>query len=87
MKLQYMCLDSALDLWPPGHFALGSFASRIGCSEMECSALGFFCVRRKPRFPDSINSVNLTTICFKERSFFSSRILKKENLSPITSYD
>ena len=41
MKLQYMCLDSALDLWPPGHFALGFFASRIGRSEMECSALGF----------------------------------------------
>ena len=34
-----MCLDSALDLWPPGHFALGFFA-RIGRSEMECSALG-----------------------------------------------
>ena len=49
MKLKYMCLNSELDLWPPGHFALGFFAFRIGCSEMECSALGFFCVRRKPR--------------------------------------
>ena len=28
MKLQYMCLDSTLDLWQPGHF--------------ECAALGFF---------------------------------------------
>ena len=36
-----MCLDSALDLRPPGHFALGFFASRIGRSEMESSALGF----------------------------------------------
>ena len=25
MKLQYMCLDSALDLRPPGHFELGIF--------------------------------------------------------------
>ena len=41
MKLKYACLDSALDLWPPGHFALGFFASRIGLLEMECSALGF----------------------------------------------
>ena len=48
MKLQYMCLDSALDLWPRGHFALGFFAIRIGRSEMECSALGFPYVRRKP---------------------------------------
>ena len=40
MKLKYICLDLALDLWPPGHFALGFFASRIGRSEMECSALG-----------------------------------------------
>ena len=49
MKLQYMCLDSALDLWPPGHFALEFFASQIGRSEMECSALGFSYVRWKPR--------------------------------------
>ena len=41
MKLQYMCLDSALDLWSPGHFELGFFASRLRRSEMECSALGF----------------------------------------------
>ena len=38
MKLQYTCLDSALDLWPPGHFALEFFAPQIGRSEMECSA-------------------------------------------------
>jgi len=25
MKLEYTCLDSALDLWPPGHFELGYF--------------------------------------------------------------
>ena len=49
MKLQYMCLDSALDLWPPGHFALEFFASRIGRSEMECSDVGFSYVRGKPR--------------------------------------
>ena len=49
MKLQYVCLDSALDLWPPGHFELGFFASRIRRSEMECSALGFSYVRWKPR--------------------------------------
>ena len=36
-----MCLVSALDLWPPDHFALGFFASRIGRSEIESSALGF----------------------------------------------
>ena len=36
-----MCLDSALDLRPPGHFALGFYASRIGRSEMESSALDF----------------------------------------------
>ena len=29
MKLQYKFLDSALDLWPPGHFELRFFASRI----------------------------------------------------------
>ena len=40
MKLQYVCLGSALDLWPPGHFELGFFASRIG----RCAALGFFYV-------------------------------------------
>ena len=45
MKLQYMYLDSALDLWPLGHFALGFFASRIERSEMKCSALGFSYVR------------------------------------------
>ena len=28
-----MCLDSALDLWPPGHFALEFFASQIGRSK------------------------------------------------------
>ena len=39
MKLQCMCLDSALDLTPLGHFELGFFASRIGRSEMECAAL------------------------------------------------
>ena len=49
MKVQYMCLDSALDLWPPGHFALEFFASRIGRSEMECSDVGFSYVRGKPR--------------------------------------
>ena len=32
-----------------GHFSLGFFASRIGRSEMECSALGFSYVRGKPR--------------------------------------
>ena len=30
MKLQHMCLDSALDLWPPGHSELRFFASRPG---------------------------------------------------------
>ena len=40
MKLQYTCLDSALDLWPPGLFALEFFAPQIGRSEMECSDLG-----------------------------------------------
>ena len=34
-------LEIALDLWPPGHFKLGDFASRIGRSEIECSALSF----------------------------------------------
>ena len=29
MKLQYMCLDSALALWSPGHSELGFFTSRI----------------------------------------------------------
>ena len=32
MKLQYMCLDSALDLWPPGHFALEFFVS-LRCAD------------------------------------------------------
>ena len=41
MKLQYICLVFALDLWPPNHFELGFFASRIGRSEMEYTALGF----------------------------------------------
>ena len=26
MKLQYICLGSALDLWPPCHFELGFFS-------------------------------------------------------------
>ena len=41
MKLQYMSLDSTLDLWPPGHFELGFFASQIGRLEIECSAWAF----------------------------------------------
>ena len=49
IKLQYMYLDSASDLWPPGHFALGFFASRIGRSEMKFSALGFSYECWKPR--------------------------------------
>ena len=49
MKLKFMCLDSALDLWPHGRFELGFLASRIGLSETECAALGFFYVRREPR--------------------------------------
>ena len=32
-----MCLNSALDLWPPDHFAAEFFASQFGRSEMECS--------------------------------------------------
>lgn len=39
-----MRLDSAMDLWPPGHFELDYFASRIGNSEMECTALVFYYV-------------------------------------------
>ena len=38
-----------MDLWPPGHFELEFFASRMGRSEMECAALGFSCLRSKPR--------------------------------------
>ena len=34
-------LGFSLDLWPSGNCELGLFASRIGCSEMECAALGF----------------------------------------------
>ena len=49
MKLRYICLDSALDLWPPGHFELEFFASRIGSTETECAALGFSYERSKPR--------------------------------------
>ena len=49
MKLKYLYLDSALDLWPPGHLVLEFFASQIGRLEMECSALGFSYVRWKPR--------------------------------------
>ena len=49
MKLQYMCLNSALDLWPPDHFAAEFFAFQVGRSEMECSALGFSQIRLKPR--------------------------------------
>ena len=30
-------------------FCAGIFASQIGCSEMECSALGFSYVLEKPR--------------------------------------
>ena len=39
-----MRLDSAMDLWPPGHFEFDYFASRIGHSEMECTALVFYYV-------------------------------------------
>ena len=48
MKLQYISLDYALDLWPPSHFELGFFASPIGCSEMECATL-FSPKSTKPR--------------------------------------
>ena len=41
IKLQYLCLDYALNLWPHGHSELGFLASRIGRSEMECATLGF----------------------------------------------
>ena len=44
-----MCLDSALDLWPLGHFEVGFFASQIGRLEIECSALGFSYERGKLR--------------------------------------
>ena len=44
MKLQHMRLDSVMDFWPPGHFELGYFASWIGHSEMECTALVFYYV-------------------------------------------
>ena len=47
MKLQYMFLDFALDLWPLSHFELGLFASRIGRLEMRRAALGFSNVRSK----------------------------------------
>ena len=57
MKLQYMCLDSALDLWPPGHFALEFFASQIGRSEMECSALSFSYVRKNLEIDNSLKWV------------------------------
>ena len=43
MKLQIIwldsALDSALDLWPLGHFEHGFFVSQIGYSEMECATL------------------------------------------------
>ena len=48
-----MCLDFAMDLWPPSHFELGCFAFRIGRLEMECAALGFSYVRGKPRKDNS----------------------------------
>ena len=48
-ETKYLFLDSALDLWPPGHFVLEFFASQIGRLEMESSALGFTYVRSKPR--------------------------------------
>ena len=41
MKLQYMCLGFALDLWPSDHFELRFFDSRIGRSEIESVALSF----------------------------------------------
>ena len=41
MKLKYMCLDCPLDLWPPSHFKIGFFASRIERSVMECAAWAF----------------------------------------------
>ena len=40
MKLQYMCLDSVMGLWPTGHFELGFSASRLRRPEMECTAFG-----------------------------------------------
>ena len=58
MKLQYMCLDSVLDLWPPGHFALVFFASRIGRSEMEYKpSLGY---TNRPQF---LNCAGVAVIC------------------------
>ena len=48
MKLQYILLDYALDLWPPIHLELGFFASQIRCQEMECATL-FSLRSTKPR--------------------------------------
>ena len=42
MKLQYTCLNSALDLWPLGRFELGVFASRIERSKNGVCSLGLF---------------------------------------------
>ena len=50
MKLSYMCLDSALELWPPGLFELVFFASRIEHPEIsgvfsyvvKLARMGFF---------------------------------------------
>ena len=37
MKLLYMCLDSALDLWLPGHFALGFLTRELrACARASC---------------------------------------------------
>ena len=33
MKLPYMCLDSALDLWPPCHFEFGFFLLGSGVTK------------------------------------------------------
>ena len=49
MKLQHVCLDSALDLWPPGHFELGIFRFSDQAFGNGVFSLRLSYVRWKPR--------------------------------------
>ena len=49
MKLKHMCLDSAMDLWPPGHFELGFFPLSDGAFGNGVCILGLSYVSDKPR--------------------------------------
>ena len=83
-----MCLDSALDLWPPDHLELGFFASQIGHSELEvCSLVSLLGVGNLR----SDNSLKLLQISRKSKQTTNNTLGSKirhyyEELSSVSTF-